>query len=190
MNNDVASRRNNTSYDVLKCRRSWWDIITYLQESEFQYALSKATHWAYIYHDCDVNDNGELKEPHWHILLNFDNARSGNAVLKDFVGYQNTRAYNMDETSPIERYEYLTHLNDPDKYQYSSSRIVCDNPVYWEHFLPSVRDRTQADFIEDLLQDEELDIVYMARKYGRDFIKNYKSYMEFRNEVIIRERFK
>ena len=51
--------------------------------------------------------------------------------------------------------------------------------------MPSVRDRTQTDFLEDLLQtDTDLDLREMAKKYGRDFIKNYRTYIEFRNEVV------
>lgn len=175
-------RRNGVSLSVsLKKREVWWFVETYLHEDEFKYALSKATHWAYIYHDMDDC------EPHYHILLHYDNARSGNAVLRDFVGNQNS--FIEKSVSPIASYEYLTHKNDPDKYQYCDSCIVSHNPVYWEHFLPDVRDRTQLDFLEDLLSTKELDIVLMAKRYGRDFIKNYKAYMDFRHEVFIRERF-
>lgn len=177
------SLKSSSINESLKKREVWWFVESYLQESEFQYALSKATHWAYIYHDKDDN------EPHYHILLHYDNARSGNAVLRDFVGYQNSFIERC-ENGPQVCYEYLTHLNDPDKYQYNPDRIVSHNPIYWEHFLPSVRDRTQTDFIEDLLSSNELDIVYMAKKYGRDFIKNYKAYMDFRHEVKMFERFK
>lgn len=166
----------------LKKREVWWFVETYLPESDIQYALSKATHWAYIYHDMDNN------EPHFHVLLHYDNARSGNAVLRDFVGWQNTfieRCHN----GPVVCYEYLTHQNDPDKYQYSSERIISHNPVYWEHFIPDVRNRPEADFIEDLVYSEKLDLVYMAKKYGRDFIKNHKSYLDFRYTVRLGMRF-
>ena len=169
------------SEEKLKKRGVWWFLESYNSPSDFDYGLSKASHWAYIYHDCDLYDDGSLVAPHYHILLHYDNARSGLAVLRDFVGKQNTFVQRAD--SPVACYEYLTHKNDLDKMQYPDSRIVSHNPVYWEHSLPSVRDRTQADFIEDLLSDDELDLVYMARKYGRDFIKNYRSYLDFRYEV-------
>lgn len=174
----------------VRARSYWWSCITYCQEQEFEFALSQSQHWAYIYHDCD-----EGKEPHYHVLLHFDYQKTGTAVLNYFRGFANTQvepcySNKKGEVNPIGCYEYLTHKNDPDKYQYSSSRIVSHNPIYWEHFIPSVRDRTQTDFIEDLLSSNELDIVYMAKKYGRDFIKNYKAYMEFRHEVKMFERFK
>lgn len=170
----------------LKKRNVWWFAETYLEPCEFEYALSKATHWAYIYHDKDVSADGRLKEPHYHILLHYDNSRTGFAVLRDFVGRQNTFVKDVyKNSSPVICYEYLTHDNDVDKYHYSKANIVSHNPVYWEHFLPSVRDRTQTDFLEDLLQtDTDLDLREMAKKYGRDFIKNYRTYIEFRNEVV------
>ena len=165
----------------LRRRCVWWFVETYVPSCDFEYALNKASHWAYIYHDRDKC------EPHYHVLLHYDNARTGYAVLKDFAHIQNSMAESTD--SPVSCYEYLTHANDVDKFQYPSSDIVCHNPIYWEHFLPSVRDRTQVDFIDDLLNDDDIDLSYMARKYGRDFIKNYKAYLDFRREVLFRERY-
>lgn len=168
---------DNVKRDASYRRRStWFFCMTYAKPCEFKFALEKATHWAYIYHDRDEN------EPHFHILLHFDNARTGFALLNDFHSTANT--FIESKVSPVDSYEYLYHANHPDKYQYDKSLIVSHNPVYWEHFLPSVRDRTQTDFIEDLLNSSDLDLVYMAKKYGRDFIKNYRTYIEFRNDVL------
>ena len=180
---DVISQddRREKANKLLKHRDTWWFAETYLQENEFQYALSKASHWAYIFHDQDDN------VPHYHVLLHYENARSGSAVLKDFVGYQNTFVKRCEHGAVV-CYEYLTHKNDPDKYQYNADRIISHNPVYWSHFIPDIRDRTDTDFIEDLLNSEKLDYYKMAKKYGRDFMKNWRNYVDFRDEVLFQRR--
>lgn len=155
----------------------WWFAMSYALPAEFANALNKADKYAYIYHDKDVDT-----EPHYHVLLHFENARSGFAVLKDFVSTQNTMLEAV--TSPISSYEYLYHLNDPDKFQYDKSEIICHNPVFWEHFLPSIRDRNEVDFLDDLLNVYDFDLKDMAKKYGRDFIKNFRSYLDFRESVL------
>ena len=169
-----------SSVKDLRERGVWWFVESYLSEYEFRPSLDKASHWAYILHDCDDC------EPHYHILLHYSNSRTGLSVLRDFIGYQNTRVEKC--ISPIACYEYLTHKNCPEKYQYAISRVISHNPVYWERFLPSVRDRTtdkvDTDFIEDLLFGVELNYLEMAKKYGRDFIKNWRSYEDFREQCL------
>lgn len=173
-----------SSVKDLRERGVWWFVESYLNECDFKPSLSKASHWAYILHDCDDC------EPHYHILIHYSNSRTGLSVLRDFIGFQNTRVEKC--ISPLACYEYLTHKNTPEKYQYSSSRIVTHNPIYWEHFIPSIRDRTndkiETDFIEDLLNSEKLDYYTMAKKYGRDFMKNWRSYIDFREEVLWQRR--
>ena len=76
-------------------------------------------------HEFDIKDyeTGELKKPHHHIIL----AYSGPTT------FQNVKRLTVDElSSTIPKaldcvrppYEYLTHKNDPDKYQYSADDIL------------------------------------------------------------------
>ena len=185
-------------YKKLRKRGVWFNVMTYAPAEVIEYACSRALHWAYIYHNrdtfdiLDIKDGvseeqlGALKEPHYHVLLHYDIARSGLAVLKDFPSEQNTRVEIADQ--PIASYEYLTHKNHPNKYQYNDYEIISHNRDYWVAHLPRARDRPsntdlEADFISDLLGEKEPDLVYMARKYGRDFIKNHRSYLDFRDAV-------
>lgn len=183
MYNDVESRRKlpKSVVEELRQRAGNWFIETYLSPAEFHYALDKMSHWAYIYHDRDYKDDGTLKEPHYHIVARYSNFRTGFAVLKDFVGNQNSFCEKCKSLQAS--YDYLTHKNEPDKTLYDDIEIVHHNPVYWESFIPSVRDRTSLDLVEDLLSESALDLREMAKKYGRDFIKNYKAYLDFRETV-------
>lgn len=45
--------------------------------------------YAYILHDKDINEDGTLKKPHYHVVLYFDNARTISSVAKEFFISEN-----------------------------------------------------------------------------------------------------
>lgn len=85
--------------------------------------------YAYILHDKDTKDDGSLKEPHYHVYINFgsktawqsDRVANRFGVAENFVGKVKGRKADMEE--------YLTHANAPEKYQYDSSEIVSNYDV-------------------------------------------------------------
>lgn len=74
-------------------------------------------------HDMDVDKEGNLKKPHYHILLSYPGPTTFNNV--------NVLTRSLFQPIPIpivslrSAYEYLYHKNDPDKYQYDKSAIRC-----------------------------------------------------------------
>lgn len=159
-----------------------WDIITYLSEAQFLCVLKERfSSWAYIYHDKDGN------EPHWHIVGSCVNKVSFKRLLKDFdsCGKENTRLIPITKEDLRERYEYLDHRDEPSKYQYDAKDIRHHDQHYWQIVCKDiVSDRTANDeFLDDLLS-EQMSIEQMGRKYGRDFMKNYKSYLDYRYSVL------
>lgn len=72
-------------------------------------------------HDKDVNPDGEIKKPHYHVLLLFESVKTqkqADEVIKEIggVGHENvgsTRGYAR----------YLIHLDNPEKYQYNASDV-------------------------------------------------------------------
>lgn len=164
-----------------------WDIVTYLSEAQFLCVLKERfSSWAYIYHDKDGN------EPHWHIVGSCTNKVSFKRLLKDFesCGNENTRLIPITKEDLRERYEYLDHRNETSKYHYPSAAIKHHEEHYWQVVCKDIiLDRTANDeFIEDLLS-ETISIEQMGRKYGRDFMKNYKAYWDYR-ECVRTERSK
>lgn len=163
----------------------WHSLVVYSAPNTFKPLLDRATHWAYAYHDLDKDDDGELKPPHYHLLLHFKTACSVNSCIKYILSKQNV--FGEECVSPHGAFEYLWHKNNPEKYQYDRSVVVTHNAVYWDRFLPDIRDRTNIDFIEDLLNG--VDMVTMAKRYGRDYMKNYRAYEDFVEESKRRERY-
>lgn len=73
-------------------------------------------------HDKDKEPTGEAKKAHYHIILTYPGPTTYNAV-KSF-----TDSLNQPIPQPLESvqgyYRYLTHEDNPDKYQYDKSDIV------------------------------------------------------------------
>lgn len=77
-------------------------------------------------HDKDINPDNTPKKPHYHIILCYDGPTTFNNV-------KSLTVTELNQTIPIALelvkgyYRYLTHLDNPEKYQYDSSQIVSLN---------------------------------------------------------------
>lgn len=177
-----------------------FSATTYLSREEIEEYVShpNIVNYAYIPHnkdvyDEDVKDNdgnivhekGSLKKPHFHLVVTFANARTLSAVKNDFLGYsQNTFVELVKDMESA--LAYLTHKNAPDKYQYSVD-IVCSNYGYFRGDFSSstIEDNTAFRIINDM----EMGYSHYAlvRKYGRDYVVNYKRYKDMQNLCFGRE---
>lgn len=95
--------------------KNWKEI---LQETGCQIAISPL-------HDKDENPDNELKKPHYHILICFPGPTTFKKV--------NTLCSQLNSPIPkrvlsiIGIYRYLTHLDNPEKYQYNEEDIIVLN---------------------------------------------------------------
>lgn len=76
-------------------------------------------------HDKDVNADGEIKKPHWHILLSSDGPITQTAVQKIIGPLNCSNAQKVGSAKGLVR--YMVHLDNPEKYQYSLDEIVGHN---------------------------------------------------------------
>lgn len=76
-------------------------------------------------HDKDVNPDNTIKKPHYHLILIYSGPTSFNVVK------QLTDQLNAPIPVPLEAvrgyYRYLTHRDNPEKYQYDEKEIRCLN---------------------------------------------------------------
>lgn len=144
--------------------------------------LNVCNHYAYIVHDRDPTDT------HIHILCSFSIQKSIKAVRKLVVGEQNTFSQECEDVEAL--LEYFTHDNEPDKVPYPKENIVYDNESYWKKRIKDVDSSSDKNemFVNDLMADD-MTLLFMAKKYGRDFIKNVKSYLLFRKLLVIENDF-
>lgn len=106
--------------------RNWWFVLypesapsnwqEALDELHIQYAVSPL-------HDRDVDVNGELKKPHWHVILMFEGVKSYSQIkeITDSLNAPIPQAVN----GLVGTVRYLIHKDNPDKAQYPQEEIIC-----------------------------------------------------------------
>ena len=134
-------------------------------------------HWAYICHDKDETDK------HFHILCTFAKNKSFERVRAYVQSDKNTFCQPLEDWTGD--YEYLTHSNAPEKFQYSPADIISNDIDFWNKKLNN-DDMGEENFVEDLLSGV-LTYRQMAIKYGRDYIRNFRSYEYFKGAVQTQE---
>lgn len=175
-----------------KCRN--WSIVTYLNDAQINQVLDahdvSIKGYAYILHDKDVNKDGELKAPHYHLLILLHNANSEQAMSKWFKDFEDDKGVPINSfvqplDYPRNAFNYLTH-NTPkskDKYQYSFDDIVCPDPTYF------LKDEEKVDTLLIALGElvEGVSLIDVASRYGRDFIVHYGHIRKLYNDILYQQ---
>lgn len=110
-----------------------FELVLYPDSTSYdcQTVLSKAcayfNEWAYILHDKDLDDYGQPKKPHFH----FYGKSSGSPLTPQGVASQ--LGVPLSSMSNVSKWKsavrYLTHMDFPEKYQYTPDSVVSNFPV-------------------------------------------------------------
>ena len=100
-----------------------------------EYLISTGVPFSYAYHDKDFTEIGEVKKPHYHVLICFDGPTTYNTMLEHAkrVGAANDVIQPVGSVRGIVR--YFCHKDNPEKYQYDEQEIVCLNGFDSENFV-------------------------------------------------------
>lgn len=151
-----------------------FNIVTYITDTEAIVDFcSRAFKYAYILHDNDLDTS-----PHYHIICTFKQNKSFDSVRKLFPDNQNTIVKKL-----IDKYgafEYLTHKNNPDKYQYSDDLVITNDLKYFSR--PLSKEFSNEQFLFDICFST-LSQYDLALRYGRDYIIHRAQYLEFKNII-------
>ena len=79
--------------------------------------------WAYILHDMDVDENGELKKAHFHWVGKVDNPTSPTAVSGKLGIPVNDVCFCKSWKAQV---RYLVHADDPEKYPYQMDSVTAN----------------------------------------------------------------
>lgn len=174
-----------------------WTIVFYGTQKELFQILHKYSeriaHYAFAYHDKDVYEEdeyeedkttlkhkkGDLKKPHFHLVVDFYNGCTFTAVKKLFTTAEdNPRVSNIVDR--VAQYEYLWHKNNPEKYQYSADIVVSDDINYYEKLCITGDKRDSDNIAESIINDllRKVSPRLMVNRYGRDFVIHMKQYQE------------
>lgn len=73
-------------------------------------------------HEFDTNPTGEVKKPHWHLVLAFDGPKSYEQVVEILAPLNCPIPQRCHSLKGAVR--YFAHLDNPEKHQYSVADIV------------------------------------------------------------------
>lgn len=109
-------------------RSRTWTIIVYPDSAPKNWReMLDDTRIAWVespLHDKDVNPDGTIKKPHWHIVLMFGSNKSYSQIkeIDDML-------HGAEEPQKVHNLKgairYLIHFDNPEKYQYNREDIKC-----------------------------------------------------------------
>lgn len=203
--------------EKLKKNTRFVSLMTYATEACLLEVLEQRREFLsgcrYILHDKDVWDEdgekhkkGDPKEAHFHVCLVLERARRLSDVIgwfkecKDSKGEKaNTMAEAVTSLESLE--DYFTHSDEASqekgKHQYAEEdlKVLADVPsafdfkTTWDKTGGMNRDEKaeeeNAQLIDDILG--KVSFREMARRYGRDYMKNYKVYREYCANILLEE---
>lgn len=106
-----------------------WTFIVYPESAPKAWReILDDTHLRWVespLHDRDVNPDGEIKKPHWHILLSYDGPVTLGAVKKLTDKLNSPNPQKISSSKGLVR--YMAHLDNPEKFQYSVADIKGHN---------------------------------------------------------------
>lgn len=132
--------------------------------------------YALILHDCDLNDNGELKLEHFHLVIRRNNIAQFSTVIKELsrmTGYPK----NCISVKPCYHFNkclrYLTHIDDSDKYQYNDLDVYTNHREILERAWECSFDYIDFDFLAGVCYKNNGKITKIIRYLGIDVYNKY-----------------
>lgn len=172
-----------------------FSLISYIDDEDKLKSIlmskDNILYYMYILHDRDVDDNGDLKVPHFHISLILRCARKKSTVANYFKIpnndgiIQNCLCEVTESNSRVAN--YLTHKDEPDKYQYSADELKSNNLLKFTSEEECSNDNCLA-IIDDMLK--ETSTYKMVERYGREFVYKYNNYKAVVEQIAFERRFK
>lgn len=147
---------------------------------------SGANEWAFILHDKDVNKDGSLKAPHYHVFLYFKNAKSVKRIAKLFS--DEPERVEIWKYSKNNAYSYLIHettqARQKKKYHYSDNDVKASFDfikkinIIRSTVKTKKLDRLSDNQVEQIIQlyaDEKLDLEKLHRILGSFYLAKNKT---------------
>ena len=154
-------------------RNRHWATILYMESAPFD-ALNKIKDlkvpgFISPLHDSDViPETGEIKKPHWHVLLTFPGKKSRSQIIEIFKDFGGVGAEAIHSFTGHAR--YLCHLDDKDKAQYKIEDVIELSGASYADTIAAGCDSMKT-FLEitKWIDEQKEDLVYRdVVQYARD----------------------
>lgn len=107
----------------------------------FNLTQEKDSIW--IKHDKDLDDEGNVKKPHYHFVIQLKNACTLSSIAKRLEVNENMLEYVKNVNSSL---KYLIHYNDDNKYNYDMNDVQSNSEKLKRRFLDLVsKDTPETD---------------------------------------------
>lgn len=132
----------------------------------------KPIFYAFIRHDQDIEDTGEPKPPHYHLVIKFAQPKTFQTMQKLFPG-----AHIEMSQSVSSSVQYLTHQNQPNKAQYSGNQIITNRPELLTKYLtiPQVEQFNRFDIWEYVSVDRMFTYTDFCIRFGVDQVQRFRT---------------
>lgn len=160
-------------------------LLLYTDNVEHTNALKiireKYSDYAFILHDKDVDSNGEVKKPHYHVVLKVGDNAVWNTSLAKSLGID-VRFCGEKIRDYVKSLEYLIHYNEKDKHKYDLSEVEGSLALELEKILIK-RSSSEVDRVSDIiifidefngyLSIRELSIYCISSGFWSEFRRNF-----------------
>lgn len=131
-----------------------------------------------IVHDSDIDEMGELKTLHIHLVISLKKRKKATAVINSISAFADVSAFAVSVRKAVSIascVQYLTHRNQPEKVQYREEDIFKFwNPEEWE-LLYNGDTEEVLDFETLYRIVRECDTkTEVMRKVGLSYYRNYR----------------
>lgn len=148
-------------------------------------------------HDKDVNADGSLKKPHYHIMLIFPNATTctlAEEICKSIGGVRppNDRGHNGFACSSVSSCSrYLIHRDDPDKFQYNVNDVICYGDItYLECMCSNYEEKRVVSDMKLFIEQHRVVSVPLFNAYCRDNMPEWSYILNTRSSLLIERHIK
>lgn len=122
---------------------------------------------AYILHDKDCDEYGELKKPHWHVVFTLENGASprySSAIAKELEIEENYVQCCKKVDSAL---KYLIHIDNPEKYQYDVDEVYGELKIKLKEVMQKGSE-SEGERVNELLEyivtrDEKITMLDFSR---------------------------
>lgn len=157
-------------------KKRYWAAILYpesLPSNWEDYLQNSGLSCCYALHNKDINPDNTEKKEHIHLILCYDGPTTYKSV-KSFL-----EPLNCTIPQPLEQvrgyYRYLTHKDNPEKYQYDDSIIKClngFNPSDYNELTKSQINSIKFELIQFIIDNEIveysdlIEVLYSSDNYN------------------------
>lgn len=143
--------------DSQKFRDRKFVAVLYPEDPSHVEAIEKLQSGGYnfaaILHDSDVYEDGEhkgeLKKPHWHIVLRFKNAVWNTSIAKELGIERNYLEACKDVDAAL---VYLVHYGNPEKFQYEYEKVFGPMKIKLATLLSDTDEGTRILNLVDIVE--------------------------------------